>query len=49
MKHENNKTMEQTVNTSNKKVWNEPEIVLLSVKDVTLGAGAPGSDGGLLS
>ena len=46
MKHENNKTMEQTVNATDKKVWNEPEIILLSVKDATLGGGHPGPDGG---
>ncbi len=49
MKQDNSKTMEQTVTATDKKVWNEPQIILLSVKDATLGAGSPGSDGGSLS
>jgi hypothetical protein len=46
MKQDNSKTMEQTVTVIDKKVWNEPQIVLLSVKDATLGTVNAGPDVG---
>jgi len=40
---QDNTTMEQ-IEPTEKKVWNEPEIILLSVKDNTLGGGSTSPD-----
>jgi hypothetical protein len=46
---QDNKTMEQATTFNNKKVWSEPEMTLLSVKDNTLGGGATSADATTLS